>query len=77
MKEVIRPARIPYLLGELKACYTSSFQLELVIYQELRGSHNKTTRKEIAKYLGLPAQNYNIVELADHIRSHFDQLRLF
>ena len=78
MTVAISPARpISTLLNELKTSYTNIFTLECAIYRTLRGPHNRKVRKEIARYLGLPDKNYNVVKLADEIRTHFDRLRLF
>lgn len=71
-------SNIPETIGALKAAYTCVFALEFEVFNQYKGSHKANERKEIAEYLtGKPQKTVNIVDLADMIRSHFDQLRLF
>lgn len=49
----------------------SGINLELEIYTNLRGSHNRELRKQIATYLGLPPQPIDVVTLARAIKEYF------
>lgn len=69
---------IPEIIGVLRAAYTCVFSLEMMVFSQYKGQHKANERKQLASYLtGKPVNNVNIVELADLIRNHFDQLRLF
>lgn len=71
-------SQIPETIGALKAAYTCVFSLEMAVFSQYKGQHMKEDRKQLAEYLtGKPQKNINVVELADLIRSHFDQYRLF
>lgn len=71
-------SNIPETIGALKSAYTCVFSLEMHVFNQFRGSHKAKERQQLAEYItGRPQKSVNIIDLADMLRAHFDQLRLF